>query len=442
MRLIDSLRGQRSIATLEDYAQALTSFGFGGHQYGLAGGLVQQTMKGTPIEALPNHFPSYAQAYQSNGIIFACMLARQDVFSSVQFAFQRKGANGPSELWTSGLLAPLEEPYVGGTTQDLLTRMIVDADLAGNAYHVRDRGEILRLRPDWVTLLLSRNPRTGTFQKDAYIYDEDGPGTNKEPRIFFPEQISHFAPIPDPLATFRGMSRLTPVVREVQHDNQLNRHKQKFLENAATPNVAVVLDKEVDPAKFERFRELFKKHHRGPENAGETMFLGGGADVTLIGQNYKQMDLKGVQGAGETRIAAAFGVPPIIVGLSEGLAAATYSNYGQARRAFGDRTMHPLWANAAGSLARIVPAPTDSRLWYDARHVAFLREDAKDAAEVAFTEAQTMRQLIEAGFTPESAQKAVAAGDYSMLKHSGLVSVQLQLPGATQPTTPPNKEAQ
>jgi phage portal protein BeeE len=53
------------------------------------------------------------------------------------------------------------------------------------------------------------------------------------------------------------------------------------------------------------------------------------------------------QGAGETRIAAAAGVPPVIVGLSEGLQAATYSNYSQARRRFADGTMRPLWRNAA-----------------------------------------------------------------------------------------------
>jgi hypothetical protein len=62
----------------------------------------------------------------------------------------------------------------------------------------------------------------------------------------------------------------------------------------------------------------------------------------------KQIDFKVTQGHGETRIAAAAGVPPIIVGLSEGLEAATYSNYGQARRRFADVTMRPLWRERGG----------------------------------------------------------------------------------------------
>jgi hypothetical protein len=56
-----------------------------------------------------------------------------------------------------------------------------------------------------------------------------------------------------------------------------------------------------------------------------------GADVKTVGADLQQVDFKQVQGAGETRICAAARIPPIIVGVSEGLDSATYSNYGQAR---------------------------------------------------------------------------------------------------------------
>ena len=114
--------------------------------------------------------------------------------------------------------------------------------------------------------------------------------------------------------------------------------------------------------------------------AYKTMYLAGGADVTIVGSDLKQLDFKLTQGAGETRIAAAAGVPPIIVGLSEGLQAATYSNYGQARRRFSDLTMRPLWGNVVGSLATIVPVPGGAELWYDDRDIPFLAEDRKDEA--------------------------------------------------------------
>jgi hypothetical protein len=77
-----------------------------------------------------------------------------------------------------------------------------------------------------------------------------------------------------------------------------------------------------------------------------------------------------------------------------------------------------------------VPPPSGSRLWYDPRHIAFLKEDAKDAAVILQTRVTTITTLIREGFTPESAIKAVDADDLTLLRHSGLVSVQLQSPGA------------
>jgi hypothetical protein len=147
------------------------------------------------------------------------------------------------------------------------------------------------------------------------------------------------------------------------------------------------------------------------------------------------VDMKQIQGAGETRIAAAAGVPPVIVGLSEGLQAATYSNYGQARRRFADNTMRPLWRNASGSLETLVRPPNAaSRLWYDDRDIQALAEDKKDLAEVRQLEAQQIGRLLDAGFKAESVVDATMTGDWSQLQHSGLFSVQLQPP---QPDGPP-----
>ena len=71
-----------------------------------------------------------------------------------------------------------------------------------------------------------------------------------------------------------------------------------------------------------------------------------------------------------------------------------------------------------------------TRLWFDERDISFLQEDVKDAAEIKQAEANTMETLVRSGFDPESIVDAVKTGDWSMLKHTGLVSVQLQVPGA------------
>jgi phage portal protein BeeE len=253
--------------------------------------------------------------------------------------------------------------------------------------------------------------------------------------VLLPGEVSHFAPLPDPDAHYRGMSWLTPVIREVEADTAATAHKLQFFRNGASLNVVVSLDKDISEDAFKKFVARMEGAHTGLANAYKTMYVGGGADVTVRGADMRQLDFRATQGAGETRIAAAAGVPPIIVGLSEGLQSATYSNYGQARRSFADITMRPLWRNVAGSLATLVPPPPAAELWYDERDIAFLREDRTDVAAIQERQAVTMRQLVDAGFVPSTVVDAVLAEDYSLLVHSGLYSVQLQPPQNSQ--TPP-----
>jgi phage portal protein BeeE len=192
---------------------------------------------------------------------------------------------------------------------------------------------------------------------------------------------------------------------------------------------------------FRKFKAMVEANHTGSLNAWKNLYIGGAADVTVAGSNFQDMDLRRVQGAGETRIAAAAGVPPIIAGLSEGLSASTYSNYAQARRAFADMTLRPLWRSACAALAAIVDVPDGSRLWYDDRDVAFLHEDRKDAAAIQSTQATTIASLVNAGYTPESVTAAVDAEDWSLLVHTGMLSVQLLPPGTDNTPTPEPEEA-
>ncbi|ROQ69180.1 phage portal protein BeeE [Streptomyces sp. 840.1] len=428
----------RSLATVEDYAAALQeSLGYSG--FSALG--ITQTQPGQAAERAPGDFVGYAQMFATNPVVWACMVARMAVFSAPRFQWQRLNNGQPSETFGTADLAPLERPWLGGTTQDLLARQIQDADLAGNSYWTLQGSEMVRLRPDWVQIVLERrtHPDGGDlgWKRYGYLYQEPG----CDPVFLWPDEVSHFAPTPDPLATFRGMSWLTPVIRETQNDGLMARHKQKFLENAATPNLVVRMSREVSPDAFAKFKAKMDSGHRGVENAYKTLYLGGGADVTVAGSDFKQLDFAKVQGAGETRIAAAAGVPSIIVGLSEGLQAATYSNYGQARRRFADGTIHPLWQNSAGSFEHLVAPPKvlgqAVRLWYDANDVPFLREDRKDAAEIQGIQSRTIRALVDAGYTPESVQRAVQAEDWALLVHTGLFSVQLQRPGQRTGDTAP-----
>lgn len=441
-RLSGGRSGERSIVSIDDYIAAVA-------QYGTQTGL-SESMNRSTVEKINHSFAAYTVGgLQGNAIVFSCMAARQLPFSQVRIRYQRLRDSKPSDMFGSRDLELIETPGPGETTQTLLSRMIQDADLAGNWYGALDTPltrlggddtskNILRLRPDWMEIVVAPRMRLGGqlgWKLVGYIYTEGGIHSGNTPVPLLPDEVAHFAPMPDPLASFRGMSWLTPVVREIENDSLMNQHKRRFFENGATPNMIIKHPVGADREKLLDFNKRLQANNSGVENAYKTLNLYPGADATVVGTNLEQLDFKKVQGAGETRIAAAGGIPPVIVGLSEGLEAATYSNYAQARRRYADGTLHPLWQTAAGALATIMPnLGSDSRLWYDADDIPFLREDEKDAALITQIRAATLSSLVTAGYTPESATKfLMTSDDFRVLEHSGRFSVQLQAPGESEP---------
>lgn len=399
---------------------------------------LNQTLTGN-VEEIGNHFDGLVQgAYRSNGIVFACIKARQMLISQARFQFQELRGGRPGDLFGTQALGILERPEPGKVTGDLLSAASVDADIAGNHFLARriTNGQLRlkRLRPHWVDIVLGSEDGGDASDIDAevlgYVYWPGGRDSGNDGIPLLREQVAHFAPVRDPSASYRGMSWLSPIIREIQGDSAATSHKLKFFENGATVNL-IVQTGIPDPDKFKEWVKLFREGHEGAANAHKTLFLTPGADATAVGADFQQMDFKSVQGSGETRIAMASGMHPVIIGASEGLAGSSLNqgNFMAARRLVADKELRPWWSNFAGSLETIIPPPNGSRLWYDDRHIPFLAEDVKDAVEAQGVQSRTIRTLVDAGYTSESVVLAVNNADWSRLVHSGLYSVQLQKPG-------------
>lgn len=446
MKFLDALVPQRTSLSEAYFAAGdvdpftgYTTFSVGGQTYTVP---VQTTMPGQKAEAIANSFEGFITGgLIGNSVIFGLASVRLRVFSEARFQYQRFHNGRPGDLWGDRSLAILETPWPGGTTGDLLALMILHSDFAGNCYLTKIGGQVVAMRPDWVDIILgdrgyvdaTGRPGTVGLEKLGYAYYHGGRNSGVAPVPFLADEVAHFAPQPDPLASYRGMSWLTPVINEIRADGAATNHKLRFFENAATPNLAVSLKEITDPTQFDKFVDKMDAAHRGSLNAYKTLYLGAGADVTVIGSTLDQIDFKAIQGFGETRLAQAAGVPPTVACLSEGLqgSALNAGNFGQARRQFADTTMSALWRNAAGSLATLVSPPDPaSRLWYDTRDIPFLREDQKDQSAIQSQQAVAIRQLVEAGYEPQSVIAAITANDLTLLTHTGLFSIQLQEAGS------------
>lgn len=395
----------------------------------------QVAFNGTMYQAYTDQHAG-AEHYSGNPIIFSVAAIRMLLFSEARFQFQQLRNGKPGDLFGTADLKILETPWPGHTTRDLLTRAELDVMVCGNSYWVDNGGYLFRLDPNKVSIVTESvsetlfGGQTIGERLAYYLYKPD-----KDPKhwtIYTPDEVCHYMPYPSPTNPFVGQSWLSPCLPDVQIDDTLNAHKISVLRNGATLSTLVTMDPSVSPENAEKFIRIFRAEHDGPQNAGKTLFVGGGGDVKTVGQTFENLALQATQGASEVRICAAGGVPPAIVGVSEGLKGSSLNagNYGEARRRLSDVTMRPLWGAFSSSMASLITVPGASRLWYDDAHIAFMREDQADAAQILQNNATSLRQLIDTGFEPDAAIEAITNGDLSRLigTHLGLYSVQLQPP--------------
>ena len=377
--------------------------------------------------------------YESNSIVFACEAKRLSVFSEARFLFQRLRDGRPGDLFGTPDLSVFEEPWPGATTGELLAQCELDITAHGNSYWIRDPdGFLLWLDPCNMKILTEavEDPVTGVRIGErllGYAYFLE-PG---KMALFSPREIAHYKGTTPSRNRFLGQSWLSACLPDIDADNQLTEHKRVQLRNGANLSVVVSLKDSLDPDKFSDFVERFRASHEGTDNSGKTLFLNGGTDVNTVGQTFENLALKATQGATETRIAACAQVHPVIVGLSEGMQGSSLNagNYAAAKKNWVDSGIKPLWRAWAGAFQWVVNVPSGSRLWYDDRDIAFLREDVKDQADIFTKDATALRTLLDAGFVDDAAIGAVKTYDVQKLigQHSGLFSVQLQPPGSGEP---------
>lgn len=430
MRRLEAIRGgvarTETRSALTDYVTGLSQFVFSGSTYG-----VGFTWAGESRTAsIQPSITGFATAVAACPPAFAAQLVRGELMAQVELAWQGLRGTDRAGKIVDAPLGALSTASRSG----LLEQAEWHAGIGGTAfiYVNRSTGSLKALRPDWMTVVIGsdQSPDEAANALDGevlgYIYRPGGTG---KPVTLLSSDVARWTPIPDPLSPWRGMSWLTPVLREMQGDYLATEHKLKFFENAGTPNMVFSLDPSVTPEQLRDFKEATDDALSGVGNAYKNLYLGGGADVTVVGRDMQQLEFGATLAAGENRIAVASRVPAAILGVKEGLQGSTLNagNFSQARRAMADTWLFSNLKSLCSALEPLVSVPTGLRLWYDP-NIPFLRDDAKDAAQVNATNAQAIRTLADGGFDPDSVVAAVTANDMSLLVHTGRLSVQLQKP--------------
>lgn len=401
------------------------------------------------VTEIAQTLPAYAAALRKCPPAFAAEMVRALVLSQARFTFRsRPSSGGQRKTFGTRDLQLLERPWPNATTGELISRMEWSAGLTGNAYVTnRTRGRLRVLRPDWVAIVYGsqQEPEDAAYALDGellgYVYANGGlnvtgngvtAGIVNRAMTLLPDEVAHWSPIPDIEGGGIGQSWITPALRDMQADQLATEHKLQFWKNGASPSMIVKGIPAMTKAQFDEIVDAMESAHAGVRNAFKTLYLTAGADATVVGSNFQQMDLKNITALGETRVSFLSRVPASVLGISEGLAGSALNagNFGMARRIFADTWIYPTLQDLSASLAPLVRVPNDADLWFDTSDMPILREDSKDAAEIEQIKQASIVAYVNAGFTPESAVAAVLNGDVSLLRHSNLLSVQLQAPGS------------
>ena len=184
--------------------------------------------------------------YASDGPVFAACFARMSLFSEARFKFQQAKDDS---LYGNPDLHLLEYPWPNGTSGDLLARMEQDRQHRGELLRPQGR-PAGRQRPSWcgcgpdaVTIIseevtddLGRvHKRPVGYSEDMSVYGMQG----RDPQVYDVDEVAHWAPDPDPYANWRGMSWMTPVIREIVSDKGMTEYKIAHIHNGAMPGIVL-----------------------------------------------------------------------------------------------------------------------------------------------------------------------------------------------------------
>ncbi|HXJ26914.1 MAG TPA: phage portal protein, partial [Streptosporangiaceae bacterium] len=177
---------------------------------------------------------------------------------------------------------------------------------------------------------------------------------------------------------------------------------------------------------IDKIRDRIAARYGGPDNAGKTLVLDQGADLTLAGNSLSQMDFSNVAAVGAERILAACSVPGVLVGLEPLRGAGR--GYQESMQKLANIWARPQWRAACGALSQVVDVPAGNRLWFDASDIAALQDGEMERGQAALVRMQALLAAVQAGYTHESAVAAVDSMDLNQLKAGGIGT-----PGSSQP---------
>jgi HK97 family phage portal protein len=347
---------------------------------------------GRPVWTARDYGALAREGFQKNAVVHRAVRLVAEAAAALPLVLLERG-RAASEHPLLGLLARPNPRESGGRFLESVYGHLM---VSGNAYveAVSVDGlprELHALRPDRMRVVPGADgwPAAYEYSVGAQAVRFPVPGEGLSPVL----HLTLFHPADD----YYGLSPMEAAATALDIHNAAGAWNKALLDNAARPSGALVVGGQLlSEAQFDRLKVELEEQYQGSANAGRPLLLEGGIDWKPLSLSPKDMDFVEAKAAAAREIALAFGVPPLLLGLSGDN---THANYAEANRAFYRQTLIPLATRTAQALAQwlgpafggglalepdidAVEALAEEResLWRRVTHASFLTDDEKREA--------------------------------------------------------------
>lgn len=198
-----------------------------------------------------------------------------------------------------------------------------------------------------------------------------------------------------------GLSPMQAAASALDVHNSASAWSKALLDNAARPSGAIIYHGSdgqgtLTPDQYDRLVNEMEAHHVGARNAGRPMLLEGGLDWKPMGFSPSDMEFQKTKEAAAREIATAFGVPPMLIGIT---GEATYANYQEANRAFYRLTVLPFVARVTAAVGHWLSGFAGDDL--------VLKPDLDQVPALASERDQQWKRVAEADFLTDAEKRAL-----------------------------------
>jgi len=308
------------------------------------------------------------RGYTKNELIWRCIQERSTSASSPRMIARDKQTG---EILTDHpILLPLYHPNHRMSHFDLWSISIIYADLTGKCYWEQERGplgntvRLWPLRPD-------RMHPVPDPVKVVSHYEYRIPGL--KPINISAENVIEYQ-IFDPLSLYKGIAPAEVAAKSIDVDISQTNYLKLFFESGGIPPGLIKTKKKLIDADVKDIRRRWRKRYGGYTKWMEPAVLDLDAEYQKTGFSFSEMGFDALDARSEIRVCMAFMIPPVLVGARVGLDRATYANYREARTAFWEDTMVPMFNHLRDTFQRELADEewTDVELEWDFSNVSVL----------------------------------------------------------------------